>query len=229
MPESVFTQTIPALLAGGACVRAAGFEAGVDAVEGVLLPETGVAAGAGLLVGAVEAAGVTAGVDAAVATGWAEADFFERLFFGAAALLSAGAAVLAVELSAAAVFFDSLLGLPSSEDDAEREESAASLLSAEADFFERPFLGADAVELAATAVSSADALFLDLVFFLVVEAVELSAVAFSSAAADFLVVLFFFEDAVPVSADACEDEASEETVPAFFFFWVCFLAESVCL
>src|SRR2546426_1572004 len=37
----------------------------------------------------------------------------------------------------------------------------------------------------------------------------------SSAAADFLVVLFFFEDAVPVSADACEDEASAEAVLAF--------------
>jgi len=181
----------------------AGFEAGVDAVEAVLPPEAGVAAGAGLLAGAVEAAGVAAGVAAAAEADSAEADLFERLFFGAAALLSADAAVLAVELSAAAVFFDFLLGLAVSEDDAEAEESAASLLSAEADFFERLFLGADEV--------------------------ELSAVAFSSAAADFLVVLFFFEDAVPVSADACEDEASAEAVLAFFFFLVCFLVESVWL
>ena len=144
MRESVFAQTIPVLLAGGACVRVAGFEAGVDAVEAVLPPEAGVGAGAGLLAGAVEAAGVAAGVAAA-----AEAD------------------------------------------------------SAEADFFERLFLGADGV--------------------------ELSAVASSSAAADFLVVLFFFEDAVPVSADACEDEASAEAVLAFFFFLVCFLVESVWL
>jgi len=203
MRESVFTQTIPVLLAGGACVRVAGFEAGVDAVEAVLPPEAGVGAGAGLLAGAVEAAGVAAGVASAAEADSAEADFFERLFFGAAALLSADAAVLAVELSAAAVFFDFLLGLAVSEDDAEAEESAAALLSAEADFFERLFLSADGV--------------------------ELSAVASSSAAADFLVVLFFFEDAVPVSADACEDEASAEAVLAFFFFLVCFLVESVWL
>jgi len=203
MPESVFTQTIPALLAGGACLRAAGFEAGVNAVAAVLPPEAGVTAGAGLFAGAVETAGVAAGVAASVEADLAEADFFERLFFGAAALLSADAAVPAVELSAAAVFFDFLLGLAVSEDDAEAEESAASLLSAEADFFERLFLGADGV--------------------------ELSAVAFSSAAADFLVVLFFFEDAVPVSADAGEDEASAEAVLAFFFFLVCFLVESVWL
>ena len=131
MRESVFAQTIPVLLAGGACVRVAGFEAGVDAVEAVLPPEAGVGAGAGLLAGAVEAAGVAAGVAAAAEADSAEADFFERLFFGAAALLSADAAVLAVELSAAAVFFDFLLGLAVSEDDAEAEESAAALLSAE--------------------------------------------------------------------------------------------------
>jgi len=203
MPESVFTQTIPALLAGGACVRAAGFEAGVDAVAAVLALEAGVAAGAGLLAGAVETAGVAAGVAAAVEADSAEVDFFERLFLGAAALLSADAAVPTVESSAAAAFFDFLLGFAVSEDDAEVEESAASPLLAEADFFERLFLGADGV--------------------------ELSAVAFSSAAADFLVVLFFFEDGVPVSADACEDEVSAEVVPAFFFFLVCFLVESVWL
>src|SRR5216684_3413084 len=61
MPESVFTQTIPALLAGGACLRAAGFEAGADAIAAVPPPESEVAAGAGLLAGAVETAGVAAG------------------------------------------------------------------------------------------------------------------------------------------------------------------------
>jgi len=203
MPESVFTQTIPALLAGGACVRAAGFEAGVDGVAAVPPLETGVAAGAGLLAGAVETAGVAAGVAAAAEADSAEADFFERLFFGAAVPLSADAAVLAAELSAVAAFFDFFLGFAVSEDNAEAEESVESLLLAEADFFKRLFLGADEV--------------------------ELSAVAFSSAAADFLVVLFFFEDAAPVSADACEDEASAEAVPAFFFFLVFFLVESVWL
>ena len=57
MPESVFTQTIPALLAGGACLRAAGFEAGADAIAAVPPPESEVAAGEGLLAGAVETAG----------------------------------------------------------------------------------------------------------------------------------------------------------------------------
>jgi hypothetical protein len=156
-----------------------------------------------LFAGAVETARVAAGVAAAVEEDSAGADFFERLFFGAAALLSADAGVLAAESSAAAAFFDLLLDFAVSEDDAEEEESAASLLLAEADFFERLFLGAGEV--------------------------ELSAVAFSSAAADFLVVLFFFEDAVPVSADACEDEASAEAVSAFFFFLAFFLVESVWL
>src|ERR1700682_2428927 len=107
MPESVFTQTIPALLAGGGCVRAAGFAAGVEGVPAVLPPEAGVAEGAGLLAGAVETAGVVAGVAAAVEAGSAEADFFERLFFGAAALFSADVAVLAGESSAAVflIFF----------------------------------------------------------------------------------------------------------------------------
>ena len=225
MPESVFTQTIPALLAGGGCVRAAGFEAGADGVPAVLPPETGVAEDAGLLAGVVEAAGVAAGVDAVVEAGSAEADFFERLFFGAAALFSADVAVLAAE-SSDAVFFDFLLGLVVS--DAEAEESALSLLSAEADSFERLFLGAAAVELSAATFSSADALFLDPVFFFVVEVVELSAAAFSPSAVDFLAVLFFF-GAVPASAEGCEVEESAEVESAFFFFLVFFFVESAWL
>jgi hypothetical protein len=190
-------------LAGGASLLAAGFEARVDAVAAVLSPEEAVAAGAGLLAGAVETAGVAAAVVAAVEADSAELGFFEELFFGAAALLSADAAVLAVESSAAAVFFDFLLGLAVSEVDAEAEEAVASLLSAEADFFERLFLGADAV--------------------------ELSAVACSSGVVDLVDLLFLFEDAVPASADACEDEASAEAVSAFFFFLVFLLVESVWL
>lgn len=187
------------MLAGGASLLAAGFEARVDAVVAVLSPEAGVAAGAGLPAGAVETAGVAAGVAAAVEADSAELDFFERLFFGAAALPSADAAVLAVESSA--VFLDFLLGSAVSEVDAEAEEAEASLLS-EADFFERLFLGADAA--------------------------ELSAVALPSGALDFVDLLFLFEDAVPASADACEDEASAEPVSAFFFL-VFFLVESVWL
>jgi hypothetical protein len=162
------------------------------------LPEAGPAAGAGLFGGAVETAGVAAGVAATVEAGSAGLDFFERFFFGAAALLSADAAVLAVESSAAVAFFDFLLGLAVSELDAEAEESAESLLLGEAAFFERLFLGADEV--------------------------ELSAVAFSSAAVDFVGLPFFFEDAVLASADACE--ASAEALSAFFFL-VFFLVESV--
>lgn len=188
------------MLAGGASLLAAGFEARVDAVVAVLSPEAGVAAGAGLPAGAVETAGVAAGVAAVVEADSAELDFFERLFFGAAALPSADAAVLAVESSA--VFFDFLLGSAVSEVDAEAEEAEASLLSAEADFFERLFLGADAA--------------------------ELSAVALPSGALDFVDLLFLFEDAVPASADACGDEASAEPVSAFFFL-VFFLVESVWL
>jgi hypothetical protein len=88
----------------------------------------------------VEAAGVAAGV-AAVEADSAEVDFFERLFFVAAALLPAGAA-LAVESFA-----------------------AAALLSAEADFFEELFLAADEVELSAAALLSAAADFADLLVF----------------------------------------------------------------
>jgi hypothetical protein len=146
----------------------------------------------------VETAGVAAGVAAAVEADSAELDFLERLFFGAAALPSADAAVLAVDSSA--VFFDCLLGSAVSEVDA--EEAEASLLPAEADFFEPLFLGAAAA--------------------------ELSAVALPSGALDFVDLLFLFEDAVPASADGCEDEASAEAVSAFFFL-VFFLVESVWL
>lgn len=212
MPESVFTQTIPALFAGGACWVAVGFEAGAVAAE--LLLDTGVAAGAGLLAGTVEAAGLAAGVGllagaveaagvgaaAAVEADSVDLDFFERLFFGAAVPLSADAVLLVAESSAVAVFFDFLFGLAVSEVDV--DVAAASLLSADADFFERLFLG--------------------------VEDVELSAVAFSLSAADFLRVLFFLERAL-VSSAACEVAASAEAESAFFFFAVFFLVESVWL
>lgn len=80
-PDSVFTQTIPALFAGGACFHAAaGFDAGA-----LLLVALGAVAVAGVAEGVaagafeLAAAGVEAGAPAE------EADFFERLFFGAAA------------------------------------------------------------------------------------------------------------------------------------------------
>jgi hypothetical protein len=239
MPESVFTQTIPALLAGGACWVAAGFEVGVVAAELLLdtgvvagadllagtVEATGVAAGAGLLAGAVEAAGV--GAAAAVEADSDDLDFFERLFFGAAVPLSAVAVLLAAESSAATAFFDFLLGLAVSEVDVDAEVAAVSLLSADADFFEPFFLGVEEVELSAVALSSAAALFFEFAFFFDVEAVEPSA-AFSPAAADFLVLLFFLEGA-PVSSAACEVVASAEAESAFFFFVVFFFVESVWL
>lgn len=106
MPESVFTQTIPALFAGGACWAVAVLEAG--ALEGA----AAAGAAAGLVTGAVDAAGVGvavfdfAGVAAgAVAVGAVDAvagavvpvaDFFERVFFevvlSAVAVPDAGAA-----------------------------------------------------------------------------------------------------------------------------------------
>jgi hypothetical protein len=181
-----------------------GFGAGVGGVAGALPLEAGVVAGAGLLGGTVEAAGAAGGVAEGVAADSAVVDFFERLFLGAAALLSAGAVVLAAESPAAVAFFDFVLGLADSEVDGEAEEAEASVLSAEADFFERLFLGAAEVELSAV-------------------------VAFSSAAVDFVDLVFFFEDAVPASAGACEDEASAEALSAVFFFLVFFLVESVWL
>src|SRR6266568_3877046 len=101
-PESVFTHTMPALFAGGACCAVAGLEAGVAPFAEL----DGVAAAgavAGLLDGVVDAAGVAAGVLAvAVAEGFEAAavfDFLEGFF--AAVELSAVAV-----LSAASVFFD---------------------------------------------------------------------------------------------------------------------------
>jgi len=240
MPESVFTQTIPALLAGRAFWVAAGFEAGAVAAE--LLLDTGVGAGAGLLAGTVEAAGVAAGVGllagavetagvgaaAAVEADSDDLDFFERLSFGAAAPLSADAALVVAESSAAAAFFDLLFGLAVSEAEVEAEVAATSLLSADADFFERLFLGVEEVELSAVALSWAAALFFELAFFFDVDVVELSAVAFSPSAADFLLVLFFLEGP-PVSSAACEVAVSAEAESAFFFFVAFFLVESVWL
>lgn len=92
MPESVFTQTMPLLLAGGVCCCAAGLLGVEDAEES---GGTGIAVGVGLLVavgvelvrlgaevGAGEAAGVEVGAGALAAEASAEADFLERDFFG---------------------------------------------------------------------------------------------------------------------------------------------------
>src|SRR6266705_1551926 len=114
-PESVFTHTMPALFAGGACFAVAGLEAGVAPLAEL----DGVAAAgavAGLLDGIVDAAGVAAGVVAeafalvaAGAAGAVEAvEFleFERVFFGAFEFFAAAELSAVAVLSAASVFFD---------------------------------------------------------------------------------------------------------------------------
>ena len=111
MPESVLTQTMPALFAGGACCAVGVFEVGA------LAGAAGAGVAAGFVGGAVEAAGVAAGVAvfdfAGVAASAAAAgavvvvagaaadvaDFFERDFFGVGELSAVAL------LSAAAVFF----------------------------------------------------------------------------------------------------------------------------
>jgi len=62
MPESVFTHTIPELSAGGACCAEGALGAGT--LEAGALAGTAELGGAGLLVAALEAAGVAAGVEA---------------------------------------------------------------------------------------------------------------------------------------------------------------------
>lgn len=125
-PDSVFTQTIPALFAGGACFAAAGFDAG--ALLLVALAGAVAAAGVaeGVTAGAFELA--TAGVEAGAPA--EEAEFFERLFFGAAASSVVEAPADDADWSADA-FFDFL-------DDflAGAEASAVAVLSAASAFFE---------------------------------------------------------------------------------------------
>ena len=134
-PESVFTHTMPALFAGGACCAVAGLEAGVAPFAEL----DGVAAAgavAGLLDGVVDAAGVAAGVVAeafalvaAGADGAVEAvDFleFERVFFGALEFSAAAVPAAAVtDGFEAAVVFDFIEGFF-----AAAELSAVAVLSA---------------------------------------------------------------------------------------------------
>src|SRR5215467_12846435 len=84
-PESVFTQTMPALFAGGACFdAAAGFDEGallLVVLAGAVAAVAAAGVAGGVVAGAFEL--VAAGAEPEEAVG--EADFFERLFFGAAA------------------------------------------------------------------------------------------------------------------------------------------------
>ena len=139
-PESVFTHTMPALFAGGACCAVAGLEAGVAPLAEL----DGVAAAgavAGLLDGVVDAAGVAAGVVAeafalvaAGAAGAVEAvDFleFERVFFGAFEFSAAAVPAAAVtDGFESAVVFDFIEGFFAA------ELSAVAVLSAASVFFD---------------------------------------------------------------------------------------------
>ena len=188
----MFTQTIPALFAGGVCRAVVVFAAG--ALEGA----AGVAAD--WLAGAAEAAGVAAGegvVDFAdVAAGAADAlagvdevaDFFERLFLGVA--LSALAAVEAGAVEAEA----SVAAVP---------------------FLERDFLGA--AELSEAALLSAASAFFDVLFFLE-DALPVSDAAWEPAASASVFFFFLLLVAPPasawlLSADCCVACAQTVALP----------------
>ena len=178
MPESVFTQTMPLLLAGGVCCCAV--EAGLAGAE-----EADEFAGDGLLVagaGAAELAGAELAAGVLVAD--ESADFFERGFL----VLP----VSVVEASALAVLSTGFLELGFFVDEAEAS-AAAELSAPSADFLDRVFFWAVA-SASAEAVSPESALlFFDRLFFAPVSPGALSAVLaeLSAASADFVDRLFF--------------------------------------
>lgn len=167
-PDSVFTQTMPALFAGGACFgAAAGFDAGallLGALAGVVAAGAAAGVAGGVAAGAfvLAAAGVEVG---AVAE---EADFLERLFFGVAASSVLAAPAAGADWSGVAFFDfpdDFLAGAAA---------SAVSVLSAASAFFEDFFLEDPFSESAAGAweiEALASAPFFFLLFFGVLESV----------------------------------------------------------
>jgi len=232
MPESVFTQTMPSLLAGGVCCCAV--EAGLaGAEEADEFAGAGVAVAVGLVVagaGAAEPAGaeLAAGVLSvdgfadllerdffvlpvsaeASALGALSAGFLERVFFVAAAEESA-----AVGLSAASAdFLDRLFFVPVSL--AELSAVFGELSAVSADFLDRLFWG---LLLSAVAPSAwlALALFLDRLFVVV----ELSAAAGLSAP--------FVLDLDLVLLESAEAAAPCEESSAWAFFFLDFLAVEV--
>lgn len=188
MPESVFTHTMPLLLAGGVCCCAA--EAGLaGAEEADEFDEVGVAVGVGLVVAG--GAGELAGPELAAGVGPAEAsaDFLERDFF----VLPLSAAEASALAALSADFFERDFFVVVDEESAAVELSAAS-----ADFFARVFfLGVASASVEAEAASAESALlFFDRLFLVPASAAEASAVLveLSAESVDFLDRLFFVVD-----------------------------------
>jgi len=210
MPEAVFTQTIPLLLAGGGCcsvfvaelafaalLEAAG--AAAELLAEALAGAAGAEVVAGLLAGALLAAGVLLVV---------VSDFFVRVFLAVLVELPDSAAEDAAPAGAALLL--SVAALP------EAELSAAS-----ADFLELLFLAVDlllSVPAALAELSVLAALFLDfdldaLPLSAAVEPAELSAVSALFLLFD-LVLLLLAVESVPLC---------EESSVVFFFFVVFFV------
>jgi len=182
MPESVFTQTMPSLLAGGVCCCAV--EAGLAGVEEADEFDGVGAVGVGLVVAGVPA-GELAGAE--LAAGVLSADFLERDFF---VLPVSGAAVASALAALSRDFLEGDFFVVEAE-----ESAAAELSAASADFFDRLFFLGVASASAEAVVASAESalLFFDRLFFVPVSLVELSAVLVevSAASADLLDRLFF--------------------------------------
>jgi hypothetical protein len=179
MPESVFTQTMPLLSAGGVCCCAvvAGLAGAEEADE---FAGVGIARGVGLLV-----AGGGAELAAGAPSAEVFADFLERDFF---VLPESAAEASALEaLSAGFLERDFFVVVA--------ESAAAVPSAASADFPDRLFfLGVVSASAEAVAASEESALlFFERLFFVPESAAALSAVlaGLSAAFSDFLDLLFF--------------------------------------
>ena len=221
MPDAVFTQTIPLLLAGGVCCA-------VGAWEGVLAA-LGVAAGAAaeLLAGAAGAAlvcvllaGAGAAAGAALDAGVLVSDFFVRAFLVVLAELAESAAAVVpaagVELSAVAAFFDLLLEFPLEALALPDPDLSDPELSAASAFLEALFLSADLLLSVELAESVPAVLFLDF---------DLDALALSAAVELSAVSVLLLLDLVLLPLLAAESvPLCAESLAVVFFLLLFFLA-----